>query len=190
MAFFRSRRGVQDAEREVSAARAASGEAFALAHEHSFGLDDIDHDVLVEQLRAANTCLTSLLWALHPELDKLDRAEVDARIGELVRRARERDGSDDPRTHLFSLVMKAIAHVERVHTQVMRTSRPPIRLMTELDACAWHLATAVYVLDRDALAPMLVGSPVARLQLHSAEQLMELALSEQREIARERRRSG
>lgn len=190
MGLFRPRRP-RSVERHVLVARSAAADAFALAHEHTVGGDDLDRDVSLECLGAAMRCLSALLWALHPEMDELSRADRESAIGDLIRRAPSQSPrrTRHPTSDVVHLMERAIDRVERVRAEAMRSDNPRVRTFAELDACVWHLATVLHIVDRDAYAKLLADRPVVRGQLALAEHLMEVAIAEQR-LAAQKRRGG
>ena len=188
MAFFRPKRP-RPVERHVLAARSASADAFALAHEHRIGGDELDRDVVLESLAAAMSCLSALLWAMHTEFDELSRLDREMAIGDLVRSVPPQSPSRtrNPHDDLVHLVEVAIDHVEVIRSDAMNAKSQRWRTFAELDACVWHLATVLHIVDRDKFIRLLVDRPVLRSQLAMAEHLMEVAIEEQRIAARERR---
>jgi hypothetical protein len=188
MPLFGSGRGPRPVERELSAARAAAADAFALAHEQGLGLDELDHDVVLASLSSAMRCLSALLWALHEEFDHLSPSERELAIGEMVLVASTHVPTNKPpKEHVVELVDRALLNIEFVREDIPGTDDQPWRTFTELDASTWHLATVLHILDARALEQVLGDRPVIRTQLSGAEDLMELAVAEQRSAARERR---
>ncbi len=188
MSVFGVRREAWDIEPNVSYARSSTGEAFALAYEQGFGLHDDDHEVLVEALREANYCLTTLMWALHPELDNMENREMEVAIGDLVRRQRSHAIDVDPREHIVWLVSTALDVVDHLRGRVAAGSPSRVRMTRELDACLWHLVMAMRILDGEALERILLMRPVVREQVGAAQELMELEIAERRIAAQMRRR--
>ena len=175
---------------EVVAARANTGEAYALAHEHRCGLDDIDHAVLIEQIGAANLCLSALVWGMHKELDDYSDADLPLAIDAIARRGRiPLDiNPGGPIGHLIALLQDAIERSHRVRAQAMRFRANPRQMFAELDSSSWHLATALHVLDPHALEAVTARNvALAKVQLASAAELMDLTLGEHRAAVRERR---
>ena len=191
MAFFGPRPGRRPVERELAAARSATADAFALAHEQGLDLDELDHDVVLASLSSAMRCLSALLWALHEEFDELSSAEREMAIAEMVLVAStHRPTTKGPKEHVVELIDRALANIEVVRKDVPGTDDQPWRTFTELDAAAWHLATVLHILDARALEQVLGDRPVTRTQLSGAEDLMELAVAEQRNAAKQRRGTG
>lgn len=161
-------------EARVGAAQALTSEAYALACEIEFGLDDVDTEVLLERLNAANVHLGAMLCAMVDDLDDWGDASA-ARLGEVAVRYRPkvRLRGDDPGSYLASLIHVATRRARRAHRLLARFDRNPDSKIVRSLWSAWcHLEVAKRV---------LAATP-------SGDATVDVALDEHRKVVRERRR--
>lgn len=154
---MRRPRGLVDAvfvslERQVGAAHALTGEAYALACEQSLGAG-VDRRALHERLVLANRLLGELLSALCG-MDRWD-AETAALVAERAVYYRPcvdaRQG--DPHAYLVTLTRIAARYADQAHRALARFDRrPDSKIRTTISDASRHLFAATDVLNGEVVA--------------------------------------
>jgi hypothetical protein len=166
----------------VFAASARLAQAFCSLIDSDVGLDDDDHEVLLDQIDAAGSHNASLTYVLHPEWRSLHDSAVMEKVAELL----ERHGGEtdaEPIVLLADAFDRCVEGVRAVPRRGMRVVK------RELEFAASHIDTAMYLLDPVGWGGNVDGTtPEERVRLASVIELIELEIEQNREVVRRRGR--
>lgn len=190
--------GMQLLDRLLFLAKAQAAEVLVACEEERSELDNEEHEVLFDELDAADEHLTIALSALHPEWKELDEKGFERALDEGYQRAGpvqtpvpvhgERQLVIELLARVSETIVEALESVEQVG--LTATGDAPCdteEALEELECATGHIECVLFLLDPDRFSPPPHDATAEERVWHASQmELLELHLEESRAFARSR----
>jgi hypothetical protein len=182
---------LQALEKLLFAAKGYTENVLAVCSEQQAGLDPEEHEIVFDEVDAADEHLIIALVGLHPEWEELDDEGLERALDDGFRKhipldtpapRAERDGIVEMLAEACETLFDALGAVEAVNRIDVDDSAAD-----EVDCAIGHLECALLLLDPELFSvPAQIASPDERIRYASRMELLELQLEESRTFARTR----